>query len=100
MKMHLALLAGSTAAAAQDMPGATATEIRIGNTDAYSGPASAYGVIAKTETAFFQMVNDHCGAGPAWERFGDVIEGDQSPPRALRPFTLASVRISPPQAEP
>src|SRR3984885_7964114 len=48
-------------AAAQDLPGVTATEIKIGNTDAYSGPASSYGVIAKTETAFFQMVNDQGG---------------------------------------
>src|ERR1700760_867406 len=48
-------------AAAEDLPGVTATEIKIGNTDAYSGPASAYGVIAKTETAFFKMVNDQGG---------------------------------------
>jgi len=46
---------------ADDMPGVTATEIKIGNTNAYSGPASAYGVIAKTETAFFKMVNDQGG---------------------------------------
>ena len=41
----------------------TATEIKIGNTAAYSGPASAYGIIAKTEAAFFQMVNDQGGVG-------------------------------------
>src|ERR1700733_6979840 len=43
---------------AADTPGVTAAEIKIGNTAAYSGPASAYGVIAKTEAAFFKMVND------------------------------------------
>jgi branched-chain amino acid transport system substrate-binding protein len=48
-------------AAAADLPGVTATEIKIGNTDAYSGPASAYGIIAKTEAAFFKMVNDQGG---------------------------------------
>src|ERR1700754_4390935 len=52
------LFLGAGAALANDLPGVTATEIKIGNTDAYSGPASAYGVIAKTETDFFQMVND------------------------------------------
>jgi branched-chain amino acid transport system substrate-binding protein len=58
----LAALAGvSGLARAEDLPGVTATEIKIGNTNAYSGPASAYGVIAKTEAAFFQMVNDQGG---------------------------------------
>jgi branched-chain amino acid transport system substrate-binding protein len=57
----LVLSAVAAAAWADDLPGVTATEIKIGNTDAYSGPASAYGVIAKTETAFFRMVNDQGG---------------------------------------
>nr|WP_294522255.1 ABC transporter substrate-binding protein [uncultured Rhodopila sp.] len=56
-----ALAAGTMPASADDLPGVTGTEIKIGNTDAYSGPASAYGVIAKTETAFFKMVNDQGG---------------------------------------
>nr|WP_294506464.1 ABC transporter substrate-binding protein [uncultured Rhodopila sp.] len=56
-----ALAAGTVPASADDLPGVTGTEIKIGNTDAYSGPASAYGVIAKTETAFFRMVNDQGG---------------------------------------
>jgi ABC-type branched-subunit amino acid transport system substrate-binding protein len=42
-------------------PGATDTEIKIGNIEAYSGPASAYGVIGKTEEAYFKMVNDQGG---------------------------------------
>jgi branched-chain amino acid transport system substrate-binding protein len=42
-------------------PGFSATEIRIGNTYPYSGPASAYGVIGQTEAAYFQMVNDNGG---------------------------------------
>jgi branched-chain amino acid transport system substrate-binding protein len=41
--------------------GATDTEIKIGNVEAYSGPASAYGVIGKTEEAYFKMVNDAGG---------------------------------------
>jgi branched-chain amino acid transport system substrate-binding protein len=51
----------STPAAAQVTPGVTATEIKIGHTIAYSGPASAYGVIGKLETAFFKMVNEQGG---------------------------------------
>ena len=37
--------------------GASATEIRIGNTMAYSGPVSALGNIGKVETAYFAMLN-------------------------------------------
>jgi ABC-type branched-subunit amino acid transport system substrate-binding protein len=41
--------------------GATDTEIKIGNIMPYSGPASAYGVIGKTEAAYFKMINDAGG---------------------------------------
>src|ERR1700747_1477777 len=41
--------------------GATDAEIKIGNVEAYSGPASASGVIGKTEEAFFKMINDEGG---------------------------------------
>jgi branched-chain amino acid transport system substrate-binding protein len=44
--------------AAEDTPGVSATEMKIGNTAAYSGPASAYGIIARTEAAAFRMIND------------------------------------------
>ena len=37
--------------------GASDTEIRIGNIMPYSGPASAYGVIGKTEAAYFNKIN-------------------------------------------
>jgi hypothetical protein len=55
--------ATSTAAFAQKKydPGATDTEIKIGNIMPYSGPASAYGVIGKTEAAYFKMINDKGG---------------------------------------
>lgn len=42
-------------------PGVTDTEIKIGNIMPYSGPASAYGSIAKTEAAYFKMINDQGG---------------------------------------
>ncbi|MEH2525135.1 MULTISPECIES: ABC transporter substrate-binding protein [unclassified Bradyrhizobium] len=41
--------------------GATDTEIKIGNIMPYSGPASAYGVIAKTEDAYFKKINAEGG---------------------------------------
>jgi branched-chain amino acid transport system substrate-binding protein len=56
----LLALAASTAAA-ENAPGVTAAEIKIGQTMPYSGPASAYGVIGKTELAFFKMINDNGG---------------------------------------
>ena len=43
------------------MPGVTASEIKIGQTMPYSGPASAYATIGKTETAYFKMVNEQGG---------------------------------------
>ncbi|MDF3812947.1 ABC transporter substrate-binding protein [Rhodopseudomonas sp. BAL398] len=41
--------------------GATDKEIKVGNIMPYSGPASAYGVIGKTEAAYFKMINDKGG---------------------------------------
>ena len=48
-------------AAGQYGPGASDTEIKIGNTMPYSGPVSAYGVIGKTEGAYFNTINDQGG---------------------------------------
>jgi branched-chain amino acid transport system substrate-binding protein len=56
--LGLALAAGPVQA---QMPGVTATEIKIGNTCAYSGPASAYGTIGKGIAAYFKKVNDEGG---------------------------------------
>src|SRR5262245_64778830 len=48
-------------AGAQTVVGVTATEIKIGNTNPYSGPASAYGTIGKVIAAYFKKVNDDGG---------------------------------------
>src|SRR3954452_3358899 len=77
-----ALAGGAMSAAAEDLPGVTATEIKIGNTNAYSGPASAYRVIAKTEAAFFQMVNDQGGVAGHKINFISYDDG-YSPPKAV-----------------
>jgi branched-chain amino acid transport system substrate-binding protein len=42
-------------------PGVTDTEIKLGQTMPYSGPASSYGTIGKAETAYFKMINDQGG---------------------------------------
>ena len=54
----LAATSGSALAQKKYDTGATDTEIKIGNIMPYSGPASAYGLIGKTEEAYFQMIND------------------------------------------
>ncbi len=69
-------------AQAQQTPGVTATEIRIGNTNAYSGPASAYGVISRCEAAFFRMVNEQGGVGGRRINFISYDDG-YSPPRTV-----------------
>src|SRR5262245_3525387 len=57
------LAVAATPAAAQRKydDGASDTEIRIGHTNPYSGPASAFGVLGKTIEAYFKMVNDKGG---------------------------------------
>src|SRR5438094_5797063 len=57
------IAASSTAATAQKKydTGASDTEIKIGNIMPYSGPASAYGVIGKTEDAYFRKINAEGG---------------------------------------
>jgi ABC-type branched-subunit amino acid transport system substrate-binding protein len=42
-------------------PGVTDTEIKIGNTSPYSGPASALSAVSKTEAAYFKMINEQGG---------------------------------------
>src|ERR1700710_1326662 len=48
-------------ARAADAPGITASEILIGQTMPYSGPASSYGTIGKASEAYFRMINDQGG---------------------------------------
>jgi branched-chain amino acid transport system substrate-binding protein len=73
---------GLALAAGQYGPGASDTEIKIGNTDAYSGPASAYGTIAKAETAFFAALNEQGGIGGRKVNFISRDDG-YSPPKTV-----------------
>ncbi len=83
----LALFAalGIAAVAAADKqygPGVSDTEIKIGNTMPYSGPASAYSVIGKAEAAYFAMINDQGGVNGRKINFISRDDG-YSPPKTV-----------------
>src|SRR5215468_3142573 len=59
--LGLALATMPAAAQKKYDPGASDTEIKIGNTNPYSGPASAYGTIGRTIAAFFNKINAEGG---------------------------------------
>jgi branched-chain amino acid transport system substrate-binding protein len=63
-------------------PGATDSQIKIGNIMPYSGPASAYAVIGKTEAALFQMINDEGGINGRRISFISYDDG-YSPPKTF-----------------
>ena len=52
---------GVVAARAENAPGVTDTEIRIGQTMPYSGPASAWGAVGRAELAYIKMINERGG---------------------------------------
>src|SRR6266404_3603600 len=74
----------ATAVSAQKKydPGASDTEIKIGNIMPYSGPASSYGVIGKTEAAFFNMINAEGGINGRKINFISYDDA-YSPPKAI-----------------
>jgi branched-chain amino acid transport system substrate-binding protein len=80
----LALLAATTGADAQKKydTGASDTEIKIGNIIPYSGPASAYGMIGKTEAAYFNMINAQGGINGRKINFISYDDA-YSPPKAV-----------------
>ncbi|MET3260875.1 branched-chain amino acid transport system substrate-binding protein [Bradyrhizobium japonicum] len=80
----VAVAATSTAAFAQKKydTGASDTEIKVGNIIPYSGPASAYGVIGKTEEAYFKMINDRGGINGRKVNFVSYDDA-YSPPKAV-----------------
>ncbi len=67
---------------AEETPGVTETEIRIGNTMPYSGPASAYGTIGRADAATFRMAND--AGGFAGRKVNFISYDDSySPPKTV-----------------
>jgi ABC-type branched-subunit amino acid transport system substrate-binding protein len=80
----IVLAATSTGAIAQKNynAGATDTEIKIGNIMPYSGPASAYGVMGKTEAAYFRKINAEGGINGRKINFISYDDA-YSPPKAV-----------------
>src|SRR6201997_5157121 len=78
----LALSATGALAQKKYDTGATDTEIKIGNIMPYSGPASAYGVIGKTEKAYFDKINAEGGINGRKINFISYDDG-YSPPKAV-----------------
>ena len=79
--LSLALMGLASAQKKYD-PGATDTEIKIGNTMPYSGPASAYGTIGKAEAAYFKKINDEGGINGRKINFISLDDG-YSPPKTV-----------------
>jgi branched-chain amino acid transport system substrate-binding protein len=75
-------LAGPALAQKTYSPGATDSEIRIGNTMPYSGPASAYGTIGRVEAAYFKMINEQGGINGRKMEFISLDDG-YSPPKTV-----------------
>ena len=78
----ITLTSGAALAQKKYDTGATDTEIKIGNIMPYSGPASAYGVIGKTEQAYFDMINAEGGINGRKIKFISYDDG-YSPPKAV-----------------
>jgi ABC-type branched-subunit amino acid transport system substrate-binding protein len=80
--LTLALLVSAANAQKKYDAGASDTEIKIGQTVPFSGPASAYASIGKTQAAYFKMINDQGGING---RKINLIQYDDaySPPKAV-----------------
>ena len=80
--LAIALSASSAYAQKKYDTGATDTEIKLGQTMPYSGPASAYGTIGKAELAYFKMINEQGGING---RKINLIQYDDaySPPKTV-----------------
>src|ERR1700759_5541444 len=83
-----AALAGSASPSrADNAPGVTDTEIKIGQTMPYSGPASAYGVIGKADLAYFKMINEQGGVNGRKITLISLADA-YSPPKTVAPTRL------------
>ena len=82
LALGLATVAAPAAAQKQYDPGASDTEIKIGQTMPYSGPASAYGTIGKVQAAYFKMINEQGGINKRKINFISLDDG-YSPPKTV-----------------
>ena len=89
LRIVVAILAGMALCAAEPAAaqkkydvGATDTEIKIGQTMPYSGPASAYATIGRAESAYFQMINEQGGVNGRKINMLSLDDG-YSPPKTV-----------------
>jgi len=80
--LTLALSISAASAQKKYDPGASDTEIKVGQTMPFSGPASAYSSIGKTQAAYFKMINDQGGINGRKINFIQYDDG-YSPPKAV-----------------
>ena len=82
--LGLAACVGAAPALAEKKygPGASDTEIKIGSTMPYSGPASAYGTVGRAGSAYFKMINEQGGVNGRKINFISLDDG-YSPPRTV-----------------
>jgi branched-chain amino acid transport system substrate-binding protein len=82
--LSLALLAGTATANAEGKygPGATDTEILIGQTNPYSGPLSSYGTQGRAQTAYYTMINEQGGVNGRKIKLISLDDG-YSPPKTV-----------------
>jgi branched-chain amino acid transport system substrate-binding protein len=78
----LILASGLAFAGGQYGPGVSDAEIKLGNTMAYSGPASSYGTIGRAEVAYFAMINEQGGINGRRINFISRDDG-YSPPKTV-----------------
>ena len=76
------LASGVWTAWADNAPGVSDIEIKIGQTMPYSGPASAYGVIGRAHTAYFKVINEAGGINGRKLNLISVDDG-YSPPKTV-----------------
>src|SRR5271166_5294856 len=80
--LGIAVLAGPVAAAKKYDTGASDSEIKIGQTMPYSGGASAYGTIGRSEAAYFKMINEQGGVNGRKINMISLDDG-LSPPKTV-----------------
>ncbi|MBS0643964.1 MAG: ABC transporter substrate-binding protein [Acetobacteraceae bacterium] len=80
--MMFSLGLAAAPAMAADAPGVTATEIKIGQNAAFSGPASVYGQISTAEQHYFEMINEKGGINGRKIKLIALDDG-YSPPKAI-----------------
>ena len=78
----MALACAGAAAQKKYDPGASDTEIRVGQTMPYSGPGSSYGEVGKTEAAYFRMINEQGGINGRKINFISIDDA-YSPPKTV-----------------